>query len=176
MSTRSISLNLLAAALLAASGLVHADLGFPDTVKLPAQIVVNPDQPLIKEALADGEFESGKTGEKVTRRGVHYFRWYLYQPAAGEPKPGFYDGTEERIYKAVSATLAPAGWKLVYLNDNKDAAVWRMAQGGKDLWLRMVADAPQAQVSFELVEVGGAANTLVHKAPGAKPGKRGRGV
>ena len=44
MSARSISLNLLAAALLAASGLVHADLGFPDTVKLPAQIVVNPDQ------------------------------------------------------------------------------------------------------------------------------------
>ena len=33
----------------------------------------------------------------------------------------------------------------------------------------MSADAPQAQVSFELVEVGGVANTLVHKVPAAKP-------
>ena len=65
MSARSISLNLLAAALLAASGLAHADLGFPDSVKLPAQIVVNPDQRLIKEALADGEFESGNTGARM---------------------------------------------------------------------------------------------------------------
>lgn len=158
----------LVAALFAVTA--HADLGLPDYVKLPPQITINPDQRLIKEELADGEFESTKSGSpKISKRGQRYFRWYIYKPAAGEQKPGFYNGTEERIYKAVSGALTPAGWQLVFLAESKDTVVWRLARDGKDLWLRMSADAPQAQVSFELVEVGGVTNTLVHNAPAARP-------
>ncbi|MFO1344023.1 OmpA family protein [Casimicrobium huifangae] len=170
MTASTVVARLFAAATVAVAALAHADLGFPDYVKLPPQITVNPDQRLIKEELADAEFESTKAGApKVTKRGVHYFRWYFYKPAAGEQKPGFYNGTEERIYKAVSGALAPAGWQNVYLAESKDTAVWRTARDGKDLWLRMSADGPQAQVSFELIEVGGSANTLVHNPPATKP-------
>lgn len=148
----------------------RADLGFPAEVKFPPQVVVNPDQRLIHEDLAEAEFESTMAGgPKVMRRGAHHFRWFRYTPAAGEPKPGFYNGTEERIYKAVSATLAPVGWQLVHLADNKDVAVWRLAANGRELWLRMSADAPQAQLSFQLVQVGGVASTLVHRVPADKP-------
>lgn len=159
----------VAAMALAFSLPVHAGLGFPDSVKLPPQVVENPDQKLIKEDVAEVEFESTKAGApKVMRKGVRYFRWLTYKPASGEPKPGFYNGTEERIHKAVSASLQPAGWQLVHVNEAKDVAVWRMQRGASDAWLRMSADAPQAQVSFELVEVGGAANVLVHVPPAAK--------
>lgn len=169
MTTRLLRLALaLLAALVALPA--RADLGFPPEVKLPPQVVLNPDQRLIKEDLAEAEFESTVAGgPKVTRRGAHHFRWFVYAPAAGEPKPGFYNGTEERIYKAVSGTLVPVGWQLVHLSEGKDTAVWRLARAGRDLWLRMSADAPQAQLSFQLIEVGSAANPLVHKAPADKP-------
>jgi len=169
MINRILHRSIVFATLLFAS-LAHADLGFPDYVKFPPQIVVNPDQRLIKEDVAEAEFESTSAGSpKLTRRGRHYFRWYYYRPAAGEQKPGFYNGTEERIYKAVSAALMTAGWQLIHLADNKDVAVWRTNREGRDLWLRMAADAPQAQVSFTLIEAGASANVLAHLPPAAKP-------
>ena len=164
---------LLAALCTLVAATARADLGFPDYVKFPPQIVVNPDQPLIKEALAEAEFEASASGAKVARRGAHYQRWYLYKPAAGEPKPGYYNGTEERILKAVQGALAPAGWQTVFTADNKSGAVWRLTRDGKEIWLRMNADAPQAQVSFELIEVGGVASTLAHNPPAAQPERIG---
>lgn len=147
-----------------------ADLGFPAAVKLPPQVVVNPDQRLIKEDVAEAEMESTPAGgPKVVRKGTRYFRWFNYQAASGEPKPGFYNGTEERIYKAVSGALVPVGWQLVHVAETKDVAVWRLARDGREQWLRMSADAPQAQLSFELVEIGATASTLVHAAPAARP-------
>lgn len=153
----------------AASAAAHADLGFPDYVKFPQQIVVNPDQALVKEALADAEFESTKAGSpNVTKRGAHYARWYTYKPAAGEPALGYYNGSEDRILKAIQSTLTPLGWQTVYVADNKGNAVWTLKRDGKEIWMRMKTDAPQAQVNFELIEIGGAANTLVHNAPATR--------
>lgn len=160
--------GVLLAALVAA--VAHADLGFPDYVKFPPQIVINPDQTLIKEALADAEFESTKAGgPNVTKRGAHYARWYAYKPAAGEPALGYYNGSEERILKAIQTSLTPLGWQTVYVADNKGAAVWTLKRDGKEIWMRMKMDAPQAQVNFELIEIGGAANTLVHNPPAVRP-------
>lgn len=156
------------AALIAASA--HADLGFPDYVKFPPQIVANADQGLVKETLAEAEFESTKAGSpNVTKRGVHYARWYTYKPAAGEPALGYYNGSEERVFNAVQKALSPTGWQSVFIAENKGAAVWKLVRDGKEIWMRMKMDAPQAQVNFELIEIGSAANTLVHNAPAAKP-------
>ena len=165
-SIRSFGVLLTAAV----AAFAHADLGFPDYVKFPPQIVINPDQTLIKEALADAEFESTKAGgPNVTKRGVHYARWYAYKPAAGEPALGYYNGSEERILKAIQNALTPLGWQTVYVADNTSSAVWTLKRDSKEIWMRMKMDAPQAQVNFELIEVGGAANTLVHNPPAAKP-------
>lgn len=148
----------------------HADLGFPDYVKFPPQIAINADQALIKEALAEAEFESTKTGSpNVIRRGAHYARWYTYKPAAGEPALGYYNGSEDRILKAIQGTLTPLGWQNVFVADNKSSAVWTLKRDGKEIWMRMKVDAPQAQVHFELIEIGNAASTLVHNPPAAKP-------
>lgn len=156
------------AALIAASA--HADLGFPDYVKFPPQIIVNADQALIKEALAEAEFESTKAGgPNVTKRGAHYARWYTYKPAASEPALGYYNGSEDRILKAIQTALTPLGWQTVFVAENKSAAVWTLKRDGKEIWMRMKMDAPQAQVNFELIEIGGAANMLAHNPPAAKP-------
>lgn len=170
MNAMLVVARLCAAAALALATLVHADLGFPDYVKFPSHIVINDSQRLVHEAVGEAEFESTKSGSpKVTKAGALYRRWYYYKPAAGEQKPGHYNGTEERIYKAVSAAMSANGWQQIHVNDNQDIVVWRQTRGNKDVWLRMAADAPQAQVQFELVEVGAAANTLVHTPPSAKP-------
>lgn len=154
----------------ATANFAHADLGFPDYVKFPPQITVSADQGLVKEALAEAEFESTKAGNpKVNKRGAHYTRWYTYKPAAGEPALGYYNGSEERILKAIQSTLTPVGWQTIFVDDNKAAAVWKLMRDGKEIWMRMKMDAPQAQVNFDLIEIGGAANTLVHNAPAAKP-------
>ncbi len=62
MTASTVVVRLLAAAAVAFATSAHADLGFPDYVKLPPQITINPDQRLIKEELADAEFESTKAG------------------------------------------------------------------------------------------------------------------
>ena len=154
-----------------------ADLGFPETVKFPPQILVDPDQALIAETLGEAEFESTGAGDpKVTRRGRHFARWYKYKPAAGEPAPGYDNGTEERIWNAVERALKPAGWQVVYLAENKDSAVLRRPREGGESWLRMKMDGPQAAVHFEMIDSGGAvSNPVVHRAPGAKPERIGDG-
>ena len=44
-----------------------------------------------------------------------------------------------------------------------------MARDGKDFVAAHVGRCTAGQVSFELIEVGGSANTLVHNPPAAKP-------
>lgn len=160
----------LACAAMLSSAVAHADLGFPDYVKLPPQIQVNPDQSLVQENLAEVAFETGAdSGSTATRRGRHYRRWFTYQPASGEPPVGYYNGTEERIWKAVSGTLTTAGWRAVYVSEGHYTASMHYAQSGHDAWLRITMDAPQAQVLLEMIEIAEAANGLVHPAPGRVP-------
>lgn len=153
-----------------ASAVAHADLGFPDYVKLPSQIQVNLDQTLVQENLAEVAFEAGAdSGSMVTRRGRHHRRWFTYQPAPGEPPVGYYNGTEERIWKAVSGPLTSAGWRAVYVSEGHDAASLHYAQSDHDAWLRISMDAPQAQVLLELIEIAESGNRLVHPSPGRVP-------
>lgn len=159
--------RLLAVATCLACGVAQADLGFPDTVKLPPQVVVDPDQKLVKEDVAESEFESTKAGDAKVRRGAHYTRWYRYKPAAGEPALGYYNGSEARIAAAVGGTLAKAGWELVYASEDKSVAVWKLARGASEAWLRMKMDAPQAQVNLDLIEIGAAKSGFALAPPAA---------
>lgn len=160
--------KLLLLALLLVAASAHADLGFPGYVKLPAQIRIDPNQALTKETLAEIEFESTAAGAPLQKQhGRHYARWLSYQPAKGEPAPGYYNGTEERIWKAISTTLAKSGWTLIYASEEFTTGVLRHAQDGHDAWLRITMDAPQAQVRLELIEAAEVASILVHPVPGA---------
>ncbi|MET0210104.1 MAG: OmpA family protein [Burkholderiaceae bacterium] len=155
---------------LAFAPLALADLGFPDSVKLPPQLKIDPDQALVKETLAEAEFRVDASGSKVeTKRGEHYARWLQYKPAAGEPALGYYNGSEERIYKALVSALQPAGWQVVYVEGNKNSFTMRRGES----WLAVKMDAPQAQVNLELIEPKASANPLVLKAPAAQPEKVG---
>ncbi|MFO1303710.1 MAG: OmpA family protein [Burkholderiales bacterium] len=161
------------AALFFACGIARADLGFPDTVKFPPQVVINPDQKLVKEDVAEAEFESTKAGDPKVQRGRHYVRWFAYKPAAGEPALGYYNGSEARIASAVGATLTKAGWQPVYASESKDVATWTLARDGRTSWLRMKMDAPQGQVHFELVEPAAAGPAFVLVPPAATTEKFG---
>lgn len=150
----------------------HADLGFPDYVKFPAQIAIDPDQTLVKETVAEQDFATDQSGATMTaRRGQHYQRWYTYKPAAGEPAPGYYNGTEERIFKAMQAPLTAAGWELVQVNDGKDQFTMHMVRNGRDAWLAVKMDAPQAQVNVNMIETGAAPSALTLPRPATKPEK-----
>lgn len=150
----------------------RADLGFPDYVKFPAQIVIDPDQKLIKENVAEEEFATDQAGATMAvRRGAHYQRWFKYKPAAGEPAPGYYNGTEERIFKAVQAPLAAAGWQLIFVSEGKDAFTMRLSRNGKESWLAFKMDAPQAQLNANMIEIGSGASTLTLPPPAAKAEK-----
>jgi outer membrane protein OmpA-like peptidoglycan-associated protein len=145
---------------------VLADLGFPDSVKLPPQIVLVPEQALVKETLGEATIAIDASGSKTeTKRGAHYQRWFAYKPAAGEPAPGYYNGTEARIHKALLSTLGPAGWQLVFSSEGKDH--FTMKRG--EAWLAVKMDAPQAQVNLELVEAAGAKTAFALKVPAEKP-------
>jgi hypothetical protein len=137
--------------------------GFPDTVRSPPQVQVDPDQPLTREDLAEADFESASG--TVTRRGFHLRRWFKYVPAAGEPALGDSNGSEERIWKAVSGALQSVGWKIVFVDPSKSPAVFSLAE----TWLRLTMDAPQGAVNYELIRTAAVANRLVHPSPGAKP-------
>ncbi len=153
---------------------VRADLGFPDSVKLPPQIQIDPDQQLIHEDLGEAEFPADAAGTKnVTRRGIHYVRWLAYKPAAGEPAPGYYNGTEGRIYNAIQGTLSKAGWQTVSVSEDKSTFTLRLVKDGREAWLKVRMDAPQAQVNLELIESGAAAAKLELPAPGNTPEKIG---
>lgn len=143
-----------------------ADLGFPDTVKLPPQIVIDPSQSLVKEALGEATVVTDASGARSeTRRGARHQRWLAYKPGPGEPAPGYYNGTEQRIHNALLSTLRPAGWQLVYASENK--AEFTLKRG--DAWLSVKMDAPQAQVSLELIEAPASRATHVLKVPAAAP-------
>ncbi len=152
----------------------HADLGFPEYVKFPPQIQLDPAQSLVKEDVGEAEFAVDKSGATMAaKRGQHFARWLNYKPAAGEPAPGYYNGTEERIHKAMTGVFLKDGWQLVFVSENKANFSMRLAKNGKDIWAAVKMDAPQAQVYLEIVEVGGAANKLVLVPPAAKAEKIG---
>lgn len=152
---------------------LRADLGFPDYVKFPPQIQIDPDQSLIHEDLGEAELEVDAAGKTATKRGHHYVRWFAYKPAAGEPAPGYYNGTEERIFKAMQVVFARSGWQMVFVSEDKSYFSLHLAKGGVDAWAKVKMDAPQAQVNLELIEMGGAVNKLVLPPPAAQPEKFG---
>lgn len=147
----------------------HAEYGFPDAVKFPAELQLDADQQLQHEDVAEAEFAIDSKRTVATKRGAHWFRWFKYVPAKGDPAPGYDNGTEGRIFKAVTGVLTKAGWQLVFAEDTKSSFSMKQSSGGKERWLTVKMDAPQAQVNLELVEVGDASTTLVLKAPAAKP-------
>ncbi len=156
--------------LLACAGPARADLGFPDTVKLPPQIAIDPDQKLQEEAVGAFEFITSADGSQTREiQGRHFTRWFAWRPAKGEPAPGYDNGTEGRITAAMQSALAAAGWQPVFTDDNKSHFVMRQTRNGREAWLDVRMDAPQAQVHLELVEQGTATRGFAVPAPAAKP-------
>ena len=147
----------------------HAEYGFPDAVKFPAELQLDAEQQLQHEDVAEAEFAIDTKRTLATKRGAHWFRWFKYVPAKGDPAPGYDNGSEGRIFKAVTGALTKAGWQLVFVEDSKSFFSMKQASGGKERWLTVKMDAPQAQVNVELVEVGDASTTVVLKPPAAKP-------
>lgn len=146
-----------------------AEYGFPDAVKFPAELQLDVDQQLVHEDVAEAEFAIDQKRTLATKRGAHWFRWFKYVPAKGEPAPGYDNGTEQRIFKAVTGALTKAGWQLVFAESNKTSFSLKQASGGAERWLTVKMDGPQAQVSFELVEVGDSVAPMVLEPPAAKP-------
>jgi OmpA-OmpF porin, OOP family len=170
MNHRFPVLQILLMTALLGSADVCAELGFPDYLKFSPKIQLNSGQSLVKENLAEAEFASDASGANmVSKRGVHYQRWLSYVAAAGEPQPGYYNGTEERIYQALQSTFA--GWQAVFISENKSSLVMRKSVNGKDVWASVDMDAPQAQLKITLIEVGAAANELVLQPPATIPEK-----
>lgn len=151
------------------AGAVHAEYGFPDAVKFPAELQLDPDQQLLHEDVADAEFAVDAKRTLATKHGAHWLRWLKYVPAKGDPAPGYDNGTEVRIFKAVTGALTKAGWQLVFVEENKAAFSMKQSSGGVERWLAVKMDGPQAQVNLELIEVGDAATTMVLVPPAAKP-------
>lgn len=152
------------------SCMVHADFGLPPEVKLPPQVGLNEGQELLHEDLAEVGFQSDAAGaETVPRRGEHFKRWLRYTPAAGEPALGFYNGSEERIFNAVATSLKQAGWQQVYVDETKASSVFHYQNAGRELWLRMDNDAPQAYVGLELIEPATVAQAWQHPVPKPSP-------
>lgn len=161
---------LLAAWALMLPSTLHAAHGFPDYLKFPPQIVVDPDQSLLQQDLGEAEFPSGP-GEAplVTRRGKHYQRWLRYAQAAGEPAPGYDNGSEQRIAQATGSALTAAGWRLIVRDPSGSPAVFALTAGGHEAWLQIKMDAPTGAVNYELVELAGVVTTLAHRVPAATP-------
>lgn len=152
-------------------GPAFADLGFPDTVKLPKQIRVDPDQALVAETFGNVELEVDAQGTKQELRGKHFARWFKYVPAAGEPALGYYDGSEERIQKALLSSLAPTGWHLAFDTDQHGYFTLKREAAGAGAWMLVKMDAPAGQVYLEVVEVGGAAVGVTLPKPSKTPEK-----
>lgn len=147
----------------------RADLGFPDYVKFPPQVVPNPDQALQRDDVAEVEMLVDKAGTAQIFKGRRYARWLTWRPAAGEPKPGYYNGTEGRIYTAMQEVFARSGWQTLREDDNKGRWTMRLQSGGRVVMAEVKMDAPQAQVWLELVEPPGAATAFVVRPPAARP-------
>lgn len=153
------------AALAAAPAL--AEHGFPDWVKFPPQIGQAEGQDVVAEDVADVEVPT-PTGTN-TVRGKHWWRWFKYTPKAGEPAVGYDNGTEERIAQAFEPLFKAAGWKRTLDSEHHAQQTLTLQRDGKTYWALLSMDAPQAQVRFEVVEVGGAAAALTLKPPAKKP-------
>ncbi len=162
--------GLLGAALCFATA-AWADLGFPDYVKFPPQIVLNPEQSLQNETVAEAEFQVDASGTPKRLKGHRFARWMVYKPAAGEPAPGYYNGTEARIFQAMQVVLTKGGWQMVTVNDNKSQWVMRFQGNGKQAWAEVKMDAPQAQVWLELIELSDAGAGFAIAKPAATPEK-----
>lgn len=113
----------------------HAEYGFPEAVKFPAELQLDVDQQLVHEDVAEAEFAIDGKRTLATKRGAHWFRWLKYVPAKGDPAPGYDNGTEERIFKAVTGALTKAGWQLVFAESNKTSFSMKLASGGAERWL-----------------------------------------
>ncbi len=146
-----------------------AELGFPALVTFPGQIVESPDQALLEEQLGEAEFIVAADGTMESRQGHHFSRWLRYRPGPGEPAPGYYNGTEQRIYDAVSVAWINSGWRLVKVDEGHGDSTFTRERAGRTLWLRLKLDAPQAMLRVEMVETGGAGPTLVLPKPAATP-------
>lgn len=144
-----------------------AAFGFPDWVKFPPQLGLPESSQLIAEELADVEVP-GPAG-KTTVRGKHWMRWLQYTPAKGEPALGHYNGSEARIAQAFEPVLKGAGWKVQFQNDERTEQALTQQRDGKTYVAVLGVDAPQGQVRFELVEIGGAAQAVKLAPPGKKP-------
>jgi outer membrane protein OmpA-like peptidoglycan-associated protein len=170
MRVAGIVAGLWLGAMMLGAAPAQAELGFPDYIALPKQIALDPDQGLIKEDFGQAEFRIDAAGATLEeKRGRHFARWLAYRPAAGEPKPGYYNGTEERIQALLQSGFARAGWSVVYLSEAKDQAVFRLSRDGRDIWAAVKMDAPQAQLHIEVIEVAAAGPGLVLPRPTAKP-------
>ena len=151
------------------SGAAQAEMGFPDSVKLPAQIQQDPDQTLVDEAMGRAEIETDATGNKQELTGHHFARWFRYAPAAGEPALGYDNGSEERIQKALLSTLAPAGWAIAFDTEQHGYFTLKQGEGAGASYLLVKMSAPEGQVFLELVAPGEAASGFKVPAPQAKP-------
>ena len=132
-----------------------ADFGFPASVPFPAQIGLRESNELAVEDVAEAEIPASKDGKIAVVRGKRVVRTLNYAPAPGEPALGFYNGSEERIFKSVSGALGKAGWQLVWVNANKDVFSLKRGAAGAEAWIKVSVDAPQAYVTVELVEPAG---------------------
>lgn len=156
--------------LILASVSARAELGFPEYVAFPPQIRLDPDQKLMEDAVGEAEFKVDATGSQTeTKRGRRFERWLAYKPSAGEPAPGYDNGTEGRIFDAMTAKLTARGWQLVFAQDEKSSFSMHRQVGGGDSWLAVRMDAPQAQVHVEVVELGSVSPGLTLRPPAAKP-------
>lgn len=166
MKVRSL---LLVGVLALVGSRASADLGFPASVKFPAQIQINPDQKLIKEDRGEAEIPVDKAGTRKTLRGAHYMRWLDYKPAAGEPANGFYNGTEGRIFAALQGAFTKAGWTPVWTNEEKTNFSLKLGPAGAESWLLVDVDGPQGYVKVEVIEPLGAQKGLTLPPPAAQP-------
>ena len=148
-----------------------ADMGFPESVKLPTQLRIDPDQALVDESLGRAEFEINASGEKQELSGRHVALWFRYQPAAGEPPLGYYNGSEERIQKALLGTLAKTGWAIVFDTEAHGYFTLRKGAGPGAAYLLVKMQAPEAQVYLELIEPQAAKSSFTVPAPARQPEK-----
>ncbi|MBL8940383.1 MAG: OmpA family protein [Archangium sp.] len=144
-----------------------ADFGFPDWVKFPPQVGLAESQELVEETFADVELP--QASGKSTVRGHHWTRWLLYTPAAGEKALGFYNGSEERIAKALAASFKASGWTTRYEHPEHTAFTLTQKRGAKEWNATVSIEGPTGQLRYAVVELGGTPTALTLKAPGKKP-------
>lgn len=145
-----------------------ADFGFPDWVKFPPQVGLAEGQELVEETYADVEVPTSAT-VKRTVRGHQWTRWLLYTPKAGEKALGFYNGSEERIGKALEPALKASGWTKVFEAPEHTLFGLTQKRDGKKWSGSLAVEAPTGQLKFTIVEEGSAPTALTLVPPGKSP-------